>query len=71
MKTNKSCIPKDHTSSELSLKSPNTTSNISAPKADNTSDGANPIIHQCHMQRNRPLTIKESNIQLRNEVLFK
>ncbi len=54
------------------LKSPNTNCyNISTPEVDNNSDGANPLIHQCHMHRNKPLSIKESELQLKKKGVIK
>ena len=35
------------------------------PKVDNNSNGANPIIHQCPMIREKPLSVKESDVQLK------
>ena len=59
-------------SSEMSLESPNTNCyNVSTPEVDNTSDGANPIIHQCPMYRNKPLNFKEAELQLKRKGVIK
>lgn len=73
----KSCISKDrHKSNVLSSSNgTNQNANLKSPttpaKSDSNGASPNPVIHQCPMYRNKPLSKGEAEIQLKKKGVIK